>query len=251
MLKPILYPYKMSSQSAKLLSSSLHCKRVYPDRNYRPRDNHLIINWGNSQVPIWGGSSFDSPKVLNHPHKVAIAANKLETFMHLHPAISIPRFSTYKPDAVRWIEQGHKVFCRTSLTSHSGRGIVIAETVEQLVDAPLYVQAVKKDKEYRVHVFQGQIIDYQQKKKREGFEGGISGIRNHANGWVYARNDIQLPEEVAHQSIKAIQTLDLDFGAVDICTSLDENVYVFEVNTAPGLHGTTLQKYVNTIRSIL
>jgi len=249
MMKPIIYPYKMASQSAKLLSSSLDCRRVYPDRNYHPTSDHLIINWGNSTLPNWRHNPF---KLLNDPFRVARACNKLTTFENLKArGVSIPEFKTNKTVASWWIDQGHKVFCRTSLTSHSGIGIIIASTVEELVDAPLYVKAVKKDKEYRVHVFRDEIIDYQQKKKREGFEGGIPGIRNHANGWVYARNDIQLPEEVANQSIKAVQALGLDFGAVDICTGQDGDVYTFEVNTAPGLHGTTLTKYTEAIRRLL
>ena len=34
MLKPIILPYKMGSQSAKALAQNLGALRVYPDRNY-------------------------------------------------------------------------------------------------------------------------------------------------------------------------------------------------------------------------
>lgn len=250
MLKPVIYPYKISSQSAKKLAQSLECKRVFPDRNYRSRNNHLVINWGNSTIPTWWMSPWYN--IINHPYHVRIATNKLETFCRLGDCeVSIPEYKLYKEDAEYWIEQGHKVFCRSSLTSHSGNGIVIAETVEQLVDAPLYVKAVKKDKEYRIHVFQGNIIDFQLKKKKHDFEGGISGIRNHTNGWIYARSDVELPEAVANESIKAVQALGLDFGAVDVCTDREGNVFIFEVNTAPGLHGSTLQKYTEAFRSLI
>jgi glutathione synthase/RimK-type ligase-like ATP-grasp enzyme len=40
----------------------------------------------------------------------------------------------------------------------------------------------------------------------------------------------------------------LDFGAVDIGHRLiDNQFFVFEVNTAPGLEGTTLDKYAKAI----
>lgn len=251
MLKPVIYPYKMSSQSAKKLAQSLECKRVHPNNNYRPRHNHLVINWGNTTPPNW----YHTPGywyIINKPDCVALAANKRNTFdkFILHGVLH-PEWSDCKEWAESTIETGSKIFCRTSLTSHSGNGIVIAETVDQLVDAPLYVKAVKKDKEYRVHVFQGIIIDFQLKKKKHDFEGGISGIRNHTNGWVYARSDVELPEAVANESIKAVQALGLDFGAVDICTDREEKVFVFEVNTAPGLYGTTLQKYTDVFRTLL
>ena len=46
----------------------------------------------------------------------------------------------------------------------------------------------------------------------------------------------------------AIKVLGLDFGAVDIIYNKQEDKwYVLEVNTAPGIYGTTLDKYVNAI----
>lgn len=247
MLKPIIYPYKMSSKSSRVLAQSLGALRVYPNRAYRTRPNHLVINWGNSTPPSWNYID-----MLNLPSSVATACNKLSSFQAFKEGeVASPPFTTNKEEAIQWVTEGHKIFCRTSLTSHSGRGIIIASTTEEIVDAPLYVQGVKKDKEYRVHVLQGRVIDAQQKKKRIGFEGGINGIRNHGNGWVYARNDVELPEAVATESIAAVDCLGLDFGAVDVCTSLDGQVYVFEVNTAPGLTGTTITKYKEAFQSCL
>jgi glutathione synthase/RimK-type ligase-like ATP-grasp enzyme len=46
--------------------------------------------------------------------------------------------------------------------------------------------------------------------------------------------------------------LGLDFGAVDIGHRIiDNKVFVFEVNTAPGIEGTTLQRYVNTFNEYI
>ena len=249
MLKPIVYPYKMTSQSAKKLAQALNTKRVYPNRNYQQTHKHLIINWGNANTPFW--IRYRS-LILNNPCCVKLAINKRNTFEELSRyEVSIPDFTEHKETAKSWIEQAHKVVCRQTLTGHSGQGIIIANTVEELVDAPLYVKFIKKDKEYRVHVFNGKVIDYQLKKKKHNYEGGLYGIRNHLNGWIYARTDVVLPEAIANESIKAVAALGLDFGAVDICTGLDGHVYVFEVNTAPGLFGTTLEKYKQTIGELL
>jgi hypothetical protein len=64
---------------------------------------------------------------------------------------------------------------------------------------------------------------------------------------VFARTDIMDSPEVRELAARAVSALGLDFGAVDIayCEGLP---YVLEVNTAPGLHGTTLVKYVNAFR---
>jgi glutathione synthase/RimK-type ligase-like ATP-grasp enzyme len=85
------------------------------------------------------------------------------------------------------------------------------------------------------------------KRKRNGSLGG-SGIRNYSNGWVYARAEIAPSEELLLSSIQAVKLLGLDFGAVDIGHRLiDNKFFVFEINTAPGLEGTTLDKYQKVI----
>jgi glutathione synthase/RimK-type ligase-like ATP-grasp enzyme len=131
------------------------------------------------------------------------------------------------------------------LTGHSGSGIVIARDPLEIVDAPLYTKAAKHKDEYRVHVFKGEVIDVQKKKRKLNWEGPTdSGIRNLANGWVYARSDVSVPTKVIDAAVDAVNTLGLDFGAVDIGYNqhLDKAI-LFEINTAPGLFGTTLEKY--------
>lgn len=246
-----LFPFKMSSKSARLLARELRCTRVYPDRNYHHYKNHIVVNWGNSTVPFW----YNPERiVMNHPYKVRNAVNKLTcftTWAQDNVFHSYPDFTQYKETATDWIEQGHKVVCRTVLTGHSGKGIVIASTVDELVDAPLYTKFVKKDKEYRVHVFRDEVIDFTLKRKRAGHEGGVSGIRNHANGWVFTRQGVELPERIRITAIQAVKSLGLDFGAMDICLDTEGNPVAFEVNTAPGLEGTTLQKYKEAFNALL
>lgn len=244
--KFIIYPYKMASKSAKALARNLDARRVFPNGRYRFKSNHTIINWGNSNYPDWRYNPF---KMLNDPLRVSNACNKLKTFELLNAReISIPDFTQNKTVTSWWIEQGHKVFCRTSLTGHSGQGIVLATTPEEVVDALLYTKYTQCKYEYRVHVFKGQIIDFIRKKKREGVEAN-QYIRSCNNGWVFCREGVELPEEVKEQALRAIQALGLDFGAVDIGFNIRENkTYVYEVNSAPGLEGTTLQRYIQAFK---
>lgn len=135
--------------------------------------------------------------------------------------------------------------CRRKLNGHSGAGIVVAARVEDIVDAPLYTQYVKKAKEFRVHVAFGQVIDVQAKRKRIDFSGEVNfAVRNHDNGWVYCRENIEEPADLRDQALRSISALGLDFGAVDIIYNQHYNkCYVLEVNTAPGLEGTSVTKY--------
>lgn len=243
-----LAPYKIGSQSAKVLARSLGILRVRD--SYVPKHRDFIINWGRSSLqtryPL---------QVLNHPEYVHIAANKLLTYNTLDDANfeHIPEWTTNKSVAEGWVNADYRVYCRTQLTGHSGSGIVIADSNTPLVNAPLYTRSVKSKYEYRIHVFKGEVLDVQQKKKRLDWEGtSIYGIRNASNGWVYAREGVECNSMVTNAAVEAVDIIGLDFGAVDIAYNQHEDkCYVFEINTAPGLEGTTLEKYTNAIRSLL
>lgn len=240
-----VFPYKLGSSSAKALANGLRVKRVRS--TYEPRRNDVIINWGRSSPITYVRTHLD----LNNHEAIALACNKLKTFTKLtgRGFNDVPDWTAWIEEAKGWIENGDKVYCRTSLTGHSGSGIVVASSIDELVDAPLYTKATKHKHEFRVHVFKGSVIDVQQKKRRIGYDGADTGIRNHSNGYIYARSTVEYPEELLTASIKAVELLGLDFGAVDIgYRERDNKVFVFEVNTAPGLTGTTLEKYIQTFK---
>jgi glutathione synthase/RimK-type ligase-like ATP-grasp enzyme len=161
--------------------------------------------------------------------------------------VSIPDFTTDHSVAVGWLADG-VVVCRTLLRSSEGAGIIVAENAEQLVAAPLYTKYFKKKREYRVHVFNGQVIDVQEKRRRSGVEGGDTRIRNLANGYVFCRDGLVEPDGLRELAIKAVQALGYTLGAVDVAYNAHHNsLVVFEVNANPGLQGTTLENYANAI----
>ena len=238
-----IFPYKFGSVSAKQLARTLGVLRV--SQSYNARRNDVIINWGNSTPPHFRWMEQD----LNKPQAIALASNKLNTFIEYRNKsfVHVPDWTTDPSEAQQFLNQGIKVYCRTTIMGHSGRGIVICEKGDRLPIAPLYTFHTKHKNEYRVHVFKDKVLDVQMKRKRNGSLGG-SGIRNHANGWVYTRAEILPSEELLSSSIEAVKLLGLDFGAVDIGHRLiDNKLFVFEVNTAPGLEGTTLDKYSKAI----
>jgi hypothetical protein len=245
-MRIILYPYKMYSSSAKKLANALNSQRIFPHGRYRALWNDMVVNWGNSTIPTWYG------RILNSPDKVANATNKLKTFRLLQEhSVRTPTFTEHRTDAQSWIREGATVYCRTKLGGHSGSGIIIANSEgTDVVDAPLYTYRVKAKKEYRVHVFKGRLLDFQQKKRRNGVETN-NLIRNHRNGYVFTREGVILPTDVGVQAINAVNALGLDFGAVDIgYVEREDKAYVYEVNTAPGLENSTIELYSNAIMEI-
>lgn len=196
--------------------------------------------------------------VLNNPEVVAKSTNKLECFKKLqeNPNVRIPEFTTEIEVARRMVSTG-LVVCRTMLRAHSGAGIVLASTPEELVQCPLYVKYIKKAQEFRVHVARTpggyEVLDVQEKRRRSDYDGEVNNqVRNHQNGWVYCRQDITEPAELRQMACDTIQTLGLDFGAVDIIYNNHyRQCWVLEVNTAPGLEGTSLDIYLDYFKRML
>lgn len=245
----------MASLSAKRIATQLtlllnsRVRRVRPNGSYRPKRRSLIINYGASQYPAWLNAWGPNNSWINHPAAVARASNKLLAFQTFtERGIACPEWTT-SPEICR--EWRDVVVCRTLLNSHSGRGIVLVSPENPtLPSAPLYVRYKKKRKEFRVHVFKGTVIDITEKRRMrherrpDAFDGYI---RNYSNGWIFARDNVVLPSDTGPLAIAAVASLGLDFGACDIIWNEHENKsYVLEVNTAPGLEGTTLKSYIGS-----
>jgi glutathione synthase/RimK-type ligase-like ATP-grasp enzyme len=110
---------------------------------------------------------------------------------------------------------------------------------------------VKKKNEYRVHVFKDAVIDVQQKRKRREADVDYR-VRNHEGGWVFCRENVDCPADVTREALKAVHALGLNFGAVDVGWNEHyEEACVYEVNSAPGLEGTTLLIYADCIADMM
>lgn len=247
----IIIPYNRASMSARNLQRELKqvlnvpVYRIHRDSKvYQPRYTDYIINWGCSKD--WDFITFDKKE----GNKKAV--NKLEFFAAISAwnatnenKVNIPEWTTDPNKAAMWITQEKAtVVARHTLTGHSGKGVEILTDATHIPKVPLYTKYKKKKHEFRVHIFQGEVIDVVQKKKRAGAENVDTKIRSHLNGWVFCRQGITEPQDLRRQAILAITACNLKFGAVDVIWNEHENkCYVLEVNSAPGIEGTTLLKY--------
>lgn len=251
-----ILPYRAGSRSARALAEALGARVLrLQGSQWRPRANDTVINWGNTDPPRF-------PCTVLNGQGIRQASNKLEFFRRVgqnNPDI-IPRFWTRRDEIPA---DAYPIVCRTVLAGHSGEGIVLANTPAELVAAPLYVEYVKKNAEFRIHVgkeandrrpdgnLYTTIISEQRKVRRAEVENPNWQIRNHANGFNYARENIEVPECVREVARQALRQLEIDFGAVDVIYNQYRNrAYVLEVNTAPGLEGTTITDYAAFFRRI-
>ena len=267
-----IMPYG-ASKSAKALQKALKAElgvnvlrlKRNGTSNFRGRNGDTIINWGfrGNFGPIRGDAN-----LLNIPSAIHNASNKLRCFNKLIYDCNyrdIPQVWTNGNEIPR---TSFPVYCRTKVGSSQGRGIVVANSPEELVDAPLYTQGVG-GKEYRFHVWNGRVIFTQQKKRmsserlaEEGIESANEMVRNHKNGYIFACNSVDpVDQNVIDAATRAVNCLDLYFGAVDmrVENKYDEEQdeeyqkpYLLEVNTAPGLESEScIAAYVRAVRDDL
>jgi len=251
-MKLFILPYMVGSRAVKQIKNGTRAKVIkLIGSKWKPKPNKIVINWGTSAPPLNVGT-----QVINKAEAVASATNKLTAFVKMQAAgISIPEWTANKEVAKEWFDKHKKcvVFCRTKLRSSGGDGIVIATSKEELVNAPLYTLRVKKVEEYRVHIFTSNVIDVVKKKLRNGAQNNPNRspyIRNLENGWVFAHDNVDCPNNVKEEALKAVNALGLDFGAVDIAVNKEGKAVVFEVNTAPGLENfDTIEAYVTAFNN--
>lgn len=246
MTKIRIEPYKTWSGGAKALGERCGILRATRRQVAKHGDFDYIINWGRNERRFRG-------EYLNDPERVREATDKLLSARKFQAAeVPSPDFTDDQSVAQGWYDEGHAVVCRTLLRANGGRGIVLAspENEQGIVRAPLYTKYEKKADEYRVHVFNGEVIDIQQKRRRLDTpdERVDFQIRNAANGWVFCRDNVVCPDPVRGAAVGAVNSLGLHFGAVDIGYNQHHNrAAVYEVNTAPGLEGTTLDRYYEAL----
>lgn len=249
-----IYPYNENSESVAALKKVLSAKVIKLEGSkFKGNEQKIVINWGNSMT----NEEIEKCFVLNKPKAVAVASDKLNFFRAMGEHVPVPPWTTSVEEAMDWVESGKTVLGRKTLKGHSGQGIIVFEDTSQFApylnsdrQIPLFTMYIPKKSEYRVHVLRDEIVDVQEKRAKKG---GVANylIRNHANGFVFAREGVTLPKGVAENCIKAVKLCGLDFGAVDVIwNEYRETGFILEVNTAPGLEGQTIDSWGNAIINI-
>lgn len=196
----------------------------------KPRD--LIIKWG-----------------VNNGGKLGQFAS------FLRAGVPISEYSTDPRQAQLWLDGGERVLARTVLNGHGGDGIIVIHRGDVIPEAPLYVKYTPKQREFRIHVCDGQ-IKVREKRRRQGWEelgeGFNKYIRNHDNGWVFCDElREELPDNAMEIASGAVAALGLSFGAVDCGYHNEHGWNVYEVNTAPGCDNATAMWYAEQFQRLM
>lgn len=262
-----LYSYNFTSEGAKTLAAALGIKRIRHEHSkYSYKNGDVVINWGGSKLP----PEVAKAKIINAQDAISLCTNKLHFFQNFSgiEGVNIPNFTTDKDKVSEWLKEKRVVFARTKLNGMGGKGIVEMEGPDcEIEDAQLYVEYIPKKEEYRIHVVNGEIISEQRKGAKIRFNQRIDPddlpidapepinwrIRNLENGFVFVRNDDkEVPNCVKEQALNIFVKTGLDFFAADIIYNAHrEKAYILELNTAPGLQGTTLEDYTTAFKKMI
>ena len=229
-MKLRLVPYKLGSQSAKLLAQKLGELLGYKVYRGPARNDRTNLLWGD----------------LNNP-----CVDKLATFRNLEQSnVAIPEYTTNRDVALEWLKKSD-VMVRKTLRGHAGHGCVfVPRKSTELPVAPLYVKYIPKKVEYRVYVVFGEVVKVLEKRKRNGVEANTK-IQSFDNGWIFA-NELSQPEpaDLRQLAVNAVNSLQLPIGGVDIIYNEKKNqCFVLEVNSAPGIEGSNVDVVANKIVS--
>ena len=219
---------------------------------------HRLIRWGNRADVRFNAAG----AVLNKKSALNDASNKGRCLELLTGAgVSTP------PAADRF--DGDLLVGRTE-THVGGSGFFLITTqrdfdlARQHLGCTHFMLYIPTQRVYRVHVFNGRVIGAGEKLMATDGTCTSLHIRNVSTGWTFRYNNIdRIPREVERTASDAISCLGLDFGAVDIIKSTNNNLYVLEVNTAPSLvkqveerrnqveHGPMFDAYVDAFTNWL
>jgi hypothetical protein len=268
--------------SAKALAAALGnpqlLKKMQPTPTPRFVRDAFIINFGVHEDSTNVSAYVD----LNDPDAIETASDKATALAIMQSrGVSVVPYSASPfgvieqcPEYILGGQPTRTIVARTLTRASEGRGIEMIDcnvdgtARTEVVTAPLYTAYIPKHAEYRVHVgYKGngaeilddyKVIDITKKARRTDVPDDQVNwrIRNYDNGFTFAREGIDLAEptvqRVIDQAKRAVQALGLDFGAVDVVvqSNRERSVYVLEVNTAPGMEGTTLERYVQYFQAV-
>jgi glutathione synthase/RimK-type ligase-like ATP-grasp enzyme len=113
------------------------------------------------------------------------------------------------------------------------------------------------DKIKRMAEKKGKKVDENTLKFALGYQGNkIAGpdliVKSNTRGYKFSNVKLaNVNKALADEAIKAVESLGLQFGAVDCVLDADGAAWVIEVNTGPGLEGTAFKNYVNTLADMI
>jgi glutathione synthase/RimK-type ligase-like ATP-grasp enzyme len=226
-----------SCVTGKALKLALNGKRKKTNRRARC---DLFIRWGSTEQ----FNNTNSVKELNSLESVNRTVNKLSMLQCLKGSgIPTPDFNTDLSLIDNFKDDTGNLYIRSKL------GVVRYASDYCPIRDSYYSKPIPlKRREYRVHVFNGKVIGIYEKVPLS--EGRPALFKSDTCRFVRCDPNISRVDQNAQQiCIQAVNALGLLCGGVDLIRDKNKNVFVCEVNSAPGLNSSNIQRWVDEIQS--
>lgn len=241
----MLYVYcDRKSTSAMLLCETLGASRIRAfdglhfygrsSRRLKPSAGDTILCWGTSLPDLEG------IRIING----GFHGNKLDEIITLSGRnIAVPRVTTTAPArnglSGEWLPRR---------LHHAGGG----DFIHPPVAPAFWTRKLPIVEEFRIHSFNGRSIRAGMKVKRDGYEETAHPwVRAFDTGWRVKYDGFQSTSAMRSLAHKAVRTLGLTFGAVDLGRTAEGLLYVLEVNRAPGIEDNSVEAYARHITRLL
>jgi len=248
--------------SARALAEALDCPRYSPEVTRRRQGRHHVVNWG---------SIYEPPRAASLNQRIVYDKHRQLVLMRdATPTIPVPHFWTGLPSPseglslltrrrnhvggrdIRLIEPTAEVRTRRPckcVCGHDHETVSVAPGGYPQSTADYFTQYVKKDREFRVHVFKGAVLRIAEKKPTN-VKDVVWNAENAHFHYYQSDGPRDLRAQLVQHSIRAVAALGMDFGAVDVIWTKKLGFHVLEVNSAPSIYDNehTLQAYVQAIQ---
>ena len=214
-------------------------KKVFRKTTNKRLKTDVVLRWGSTET-------FDRLSTrleLNTLDAVTNASNKLLMMQNLvganikTPNIKFDLNNTENLDEFR--DRSGNFYVRGA--NDQVRYTNTLQTGDKYVSTPIK----DKKREYRVHVFNGEVIALYEKIPNEE---GIKLFKSfNCHFELKDASNCLLTLVDQQKCIDAVNALGLLFGGVDMVRSKGKNTYVIEVNSAPALNSTNIDRYVDKI----
>lgn len=245
-----IWSYRMGSKSALAMADAMDVWIIkHEGSTWKGSPDRFVLNWGAGTGVF--NLKLNKAKLLNTPQQVDLAVNKLDFFRACmgDNAPRLPFWTTSGDQAKAWLANGLSVIARTKLEGAKGSGLTVMNKPLDFVEANLYTVKVPSSGEYRVYMFNGEVLDARVKLLADGAEENPDNMR-HEDKYEYCKLNGNLPDDVKEQARRAIKKIGLFTGGVDVLWD-GERATVLEINSAPYIGGDTAEKYAEAFKDYL
>lgn len=238
----ILYSNKSSKTGKDLLRKfSTVARKAFRKRTSKRYTADLVLRWGSTEE----FPRLTSRVELNTLEATRNASNKKVMMQKLIEAgISTPDIVLDLQNVEQEELNDHKDESGKFYVRGANQEVRYTDTIRS---GDLYVSrpVPNKRREYRVHIFNGKILEIYEKVPQEE---GVTIFKAHNCKFERRNPEIcRLSQEDQQLCIDAVNALGLTFAGVDVARDKDQNCFVLEVNSSPALNSLNIERYFEKI----